>query len=86
MNPVFEFLNGKTYKLDGVSGTFRHKVSQARYPYPRTVEDLYHDKDAAGRRTKRYQDIKRELGDDYSTCLTNSIDEYCEIAHELGYK
>lgn len=85
MNPVFEFLNGKTYKLYGVSGTFEHKITESVYPTRRTVESLYHNPDAKGRRTTRYQETKRLLGDDHTTDLTSSIDTYCEIACELGY-
>lgn len=83
MNPVFQFLHGKTYKINGVSGTFEHKTYQDRTG--RLVQDLYHNADSNGRRTKYYQQTKRELGDDYSTCLTTSIHTYCEAARTLGY-
>jgi hypothetical protein len=86
MNPIFEFLHGKTYRLHGVSGTFCHKVGRAIYPYRRTVEDLYHEPDANGRRTKYYRDRRADLGDDWSTCLTQAIDTYCDIATKLGYE
>jgi hypothetical protein len=63
-NAVFAFLDGKTFTLDGVHGTFEHELRQVRYPYARTEERLHHRASAAGRRSKVYQDSKRQLGDD----------------------
>lgn len=84
LDPIFEFLDGKEYVLAGVSGVFRHRVSRALYPYEHTVEQLFHEPDAAGRQTETYQRIKRELGDDHDTDMTNS-ERVVEIAIELGY-
>jgi hypothetical protein len=84
MNPVFEFLNGKTYKLDGVSGKFEHKAYTDRLGLLR--QELYHNPDKRGQRTRYYEEKRRLLGDDWSTCLTQNIDGYCDIAIELGYK
>jgi len=85
MDPILQFLDGKVYVLDGVSGVFRHRVSHARFPYEHEVEQLFHEPDAAGRRTETYQRIKRMLGDDHDTDMTNS-ERVVDIALELGYE
>lgn len=82
LNPVFEFLHGKPYKLDGMSGVLQHTHCIDCHGILR--QELYFNIDARGRRTKYYQDRRRELGDDWSRCLTQDIDTYCRIARELG--
>ena len=78
-NKLFAFLDGKEYVLDGVHGTFEHTGT-----WPR--EQLYHNPSSRGKRTAKYQKIKRLLGDDHCTNLTASIDTYCQAARELGYE
>jgi hypothetical protein len=83
---IFEFLNGKRYTLDGISGHFKYRTYEAIYPSRRTVHKLSHEADARGRRSERYQETKRKLQDDWSTDLTDSIERYCDIAHKLGFE
>jgi hypothetical protein len=78
-NRVFEFLHGREYTHDGIRGVFEHV---GEYPY----EKLYHNPIARGRRTPQYKAIKAQLGDDWSTDMTDLIETYCKAALELGYK
>ena len=84
-NPVFEFLDGKSYTLNGISGVFAHETHRAIFPYPHTVERLNHEPDEEGRCSEAYRETRSELGDDWSTDLTNAIETYCEIALKMGY-
>ena len=84
-NRMFEWLNNRKCTHKGIRGTLKHTVSHAIYPYPHTVERLTHEPTPAGKRTQTYIDTKRELGDDWVTDLTTSIETYCAIAHRLGY-
>jgi hypothetical protein len=84
-NAIFEYLHGRPYTLDGISGQFEYRSHQAIYPYPRMVARLWHTPDAAGRDTEEYRKLRRQLGDDWSTDLTDSIERFCAIALELGY-
>ncbi len=83
-NDVFAFLDGKTYALDGISGTFRHSAQMDGWGIVR--ERLDHEPDAEGRSTEAYRQVKRRLKDDWSTDLTDAIERYCAIALELGYQ
>jgi hypothetical protein len=85
-NPVFCFLDGRTYTLHGISGVFKHEVRQVRYPCARTEERLTFHPDEEGQGTKQYRIVRRELGDNWSTDLTDAIETYCDIATELGYR
>ena len=85
-NPLFAFLDGKRYTLDGVAGVLRHDQRTARYPYVHTVQRLLHVASAAGKRSEQYRTERTTLGDDYVTDLTDSIERYCSIAVELGYE
>lgn len=80
-NELFTFLDGKAYTLDGIHGTFRQDVWVG---LDRVSEYLRHVPSAQGKRSKAYQDTKRQLGDDWSTDLTNGL-RYVDIAIELGY-
>ena len=84
MNTIFEFLNGREYVLNGVHGTFRHEITHAIYPYAHTREALSHVPSKRGMRTNAYREIKRQLRDDWTTDLTDSLERYCTIAAELG--
>ena len=84
-NPVFEFLDGRSYTLNEISGQFRHETRRAIYPYPRTIEKLTFQPDEKGQATEEYRQTRRELKDDWTTDLTDAIDTYCDIAIELGF-
>jgi hypothetical protein len=77
-NTLYAFLNGREYVLDGVHGHFVHS---GEWPYER----LGHEPSKRGKRTKRYQETKRRLRDDWSTDLSDSIERQVDIAIELGY-
>lgn len=83
LNPVFEFLHGKSFKLDGMSGKFEHQHCIDRMGILR--QDLYFNPDAKGRRTAYYQKVREELGDDWSRNLTQDIEGYCDAARALGF-
>ena len=83
--PLFGFLDGKEWTLDGIHGHFQHETSEARYPYRRIVERLNHVPSAKGMQSKRYKAIRRKLGDDWTTDMTNSVESYCDVATALGF-
>ena len=85
-NPIFAFLNGRKSTRNGIQGVFIHEVRQARYPYLHWKEKLRWVPTAAGQKTEQYLKVRRELGDDWESDLTDCIDEYCSIAVRLGFK
>jgi hypothetical protein len=84
-NPVWVYLDGREYILNGVHGHFRHTAHGALYPYPYVVEKLEHEPSERGMRSKHYRETRARLGDDWSTDLSQAIEEYCEIAIQFGY-
>lgn len=85
LDPMFAFMDGKEYTLHGVHGTFKHNAYNAIYPYAHVAETLIHEASAKGKRSATYQTRRDELGDDFVTDLTDSIDTLCEAAVKLGY-
>lgn len=82
-SPVFNFLDGKEYVLDGVDGYFKALWQPL---YPDLMEHrLYHIPSKKGKEGESYIGKKEEYGDDWDTDLTGAIEEYCNIAIELGY-
>jgi hypothetical protein len=81
---VGAFLNGRRYVMDGIAGVIRFKSYKAIYPYDRVVHSVWHEAAGEGKDSPRYQETKRELGDDWVTDLTDS-DRLFEIAAELGF-
>jgi hypothetical protein len=81
-NELFEKLDGKNYTHNGIPGKLKHGVYKDRFNL--TVNKLYHQASAKGKKTAAYLAIKATLGDDWDTDLTNNIDLYCEIARKLG--
>lgn len=84
-NPVFDFLDGRTVTRKGIQGRFKVQVVTAKYPYPRTLTSLIWEPTAKGRATAAYQKVKRELGDDWTSDLTQDPEEFCAIAIRLGF-
>lgn len=80
---LFEALDGRSYTLDGISGTLVFTTYRAIYPYDRTVEKLEHRPDRRGKATPEYQRLKDQLHDDWMTDLTDSH-ALVAIAQELG--
>ena len=56
-------VDGQTVKLDGIRGVIRVDVSGG---YTR----VWHEPDAAGKRTEAYRKVRAELRDDWSTDLS----------------
>lgn len=83
MSDIFEFLNGKIYSYNGLDGIFQHKKYKTKHHG--TIERLYHEKTEKAKESPEYLKIKYELGDDWSSDLTNDIETVCNIALELGY-
>ena len=79
----WDFLDDRTYTLDGVHGKFKISSNRAIYPYPHVSFSLYHEPSAKGKRSKAYKDEKRMLGDDWSTDLSDS-ERATDIALKLG--
>ncbi len=69
---IGEYLDGKTYTHNGISGKITYSERQARYPYPHIVQKIEHEANAAGKRSIEYQEAKRILGDDWVSDITNS--------------
>lgn len=86
MLDLYEFLEGRLYVLDGIEGRFEVTTVYATYPYPRTIHGMQHVPTAKGRKTEKYQEVKRELRDHWDTDLSDNIERVTEIAHELGYR
>jgi hypothetical protein len=83
MNPIFEFLDGKHYTHNDVSGTLRHETLTHHTGF---VENrLMHHADKKGQQCTAYRKTREKLGDDYVTDLTNDIEGYCVLARIFGY-
>lgn len=65
-NEALEVIDGKRYTLDGIEGVIR--VDRSRRFYTR----VNHDPTAKGKKTAAYLKIKKQLGDDWSTDLSDS--------------
>ena len=82
-NEIFEFLDGKRFKLNDYEGTFKLETYPVQYPSRQIIERLNHEPDHD---TVAYQLKKQEMNDDWLTDLTDAIDRYCAIATLLGYQ
>ncbi|MCU0551885.1 MAG: hypothetical protein MUC48_21305 [Leptolyngbya sp. Prado105] len=82
MAELFEFLNGKVYVLDGIPGILQHSICRVKSPRIEYRDYLYHVPDSTH---PGYLQAKRNLGNDWSTDLTGSIETVCAIAADLGY-
>jgi hypothetical protein len=69
---AFEYLNGRTVTHDGIEGVLRYSKRNAIYPYAHTIHQLIHEPTEAAKETSAYQYIRRQLGDDWDTDLTDS--------------
>lgn len=68
---ALEYMHGKHYVLDGISGKFKLSTSIDRYGAP--VYNFSHVPDAAGKRSEKYKEIRRRLHDDWSTLLSDTF-------------
>lgn len=82
LNEVNRFLDGKTAVVEGVEGTFELEVWIDRFGLQ--CQQLNHIPTDAGRESEAYQQIRRELGDDWSSDMTWSP-LAVEIAVDLGF-
>lgn len=84
---VLEFMDGKSYVLDGISGVFKYSKRNLLSGDFGTVSlryELVHEADEIGRQNDAYRQVRRMLGDDYVTDMTWS-ERLVDIAVELGY-
>lgn len=75
---ALEAMNEKTYTLDGIHGTIKVETWSGR-------TKVSHEPSKKGQKTNAYNDIRRQLGDDWSTDLTYS-ERFGEIAYGLGIR
>lgn len=80
-NPIFLFLNGKHYTHNGISGKLYRTEAMSGH-----AERITHEPDVIGKRTDKYKETKKQLGDDWDCDLTQDPESYCEIADALGYR
>ena len=74
LDEVYDALNGRTVTYDGVQWTIRASMSKgpaSHQPYSR----IELEPTAAGKRSEKYREDKRKLGDDFSRDVTMS-DEF----------
>lgn len=77
-------LDGKTCTLDGVHGHIRVERRKRGSYYGGGVEThITHEPSARGKRSEAYRKLRREMGDDWSTDLTN-VENIDEIARKCG--
>lgn len=80
MNPIYRFLNGKVYNLDGVQGIFYYRPIES---FGR--DTIEHQPTPVGKQSAHYAEVKRQLRDDWSSDLTHS-ERVADIAVALGYR
>lgn len=80
---IGEYLDGKPYTHNGISGRILYVEYPAFYPYRHTAQSIVHEADEAGKQTEAYQETKRTLGDDWDSDLTDS-ESLVDIAVACG--
>lgn len=81
---TFDWLDydGRVVKLDGINHVLRCNRYKAIYPYERIVTTVHAE--PQNRTTRYYRDIRRELGDDWSTdILQSDVTIQCEVMAQL---
>ena len=74
--------HGAIVKIDGRNHTLRVRTYRARYPREEWVITV--DAVPTNRRSKHYQDVRDQLGDDWSTdVLASDIELQCDILNQL---
>lgn len=69
---AFNFLDGKTIVHNGIEGTLKYRVTRNRNHPGREVHTLHHTATEVGKNTEQYRAIRKYLGDDWSSDLTDS--------------
>ena len=72
LDGAYEILDGMSYKLDGVAGTIRVERVNG-------MTELVHHASAAGKRSAKYRATREQLGDDYTTTVSNDDDVTGEL-------
>ena len=72
LNAANEVIDGMRFTLDGVPGVIRVESGYCR-------TDYVHHASAAGKRTQRYRETRRKLGDDYTTTVTECEEVMAKI-------
>ncbi len=74
--------DGRVVLIDGINHKIRVNRYNAIYPYPRIVTTV--DAEPCNRNTKYYRDIRRQLGDDWSTDILQSDPSLqCDVLLQL---
>ena len=76
--------DGKKVRLHGHAHTLKVRSYEAIYPYAHTV--LHVSAEPVNKETRYYQDIKRQLGDDWSTDVLRSLETTAAVLDQLGGK
>lgn len=82
MEQLADFLQDKKYTLDGIEGIFKARTYTTFYGHSSIRID--HKPTSKGKKSEAYQEIKRQLGDDFDSDVTED-ERLCDIATELGF-
>lgn len=75
--------DGKFVLIDGLKYRLSVKTYRARYPVERDVISVHAE--PVNKRSKHYREVKRELGDDWSTdVLESSLELQADILSQLS--
>ena len=77
LNEAYQIIDGMEWKLDGVHGILRLVKFHG-------MTDVEHHPSERGKRTKRYRETKKALGDDYTTTLDTFSKEMEKIFEEAN--
>lgn len=76
--------NGRILRIEGLSWKLRVVTYRAIYPYERMVTTVSLDPTPATKRSNHYKQIKRDLGDDWSTdVLSSDVAFQVELIQQL---
>lgn len=77
-------INGKSCTLHGVHGHIKVERRKRGSYYGGGYETkIYHEPSARGKRSEAYRKLRHEMGDDWSTDLTQ-VEDIAEIGRKCG--
>lgn len=75
--------DGRVVKIDGLNYRLRVRTFQAIYPSPENKITVYAT--PVNKNSKYYQEVKRQLGDDWSTdVLDSSLELQADILNQIA--
>lgn len=77
LEQAYEKIDGMPWKVNGVSGTLRVERING-------MTEIVHHANAAGKRSKHYREVRQQLGDDFTTTVSQDIDEMGRIFATVG--